>query len=207
MLARYYEVLGVDRYASRDEITAAYRRAAMRWHPDRNIDNPEAKEKFQEIEQAYRFLLQLTPAGRWDEPAPVPAADNAKPSQAEIDEAVEFWRKLRDAEKQRQEEYEQERVDRERQEHEALAQRQWFISPVLAMLLLFAALYCLLLLTYPLSVVLASTCLLLALLVCPRDDKTYTHWALRVFIQVGVKIYFIVLLLLLLLKITQQIVV
>ena len=43
------EVLGVDKSTSADQIKSAYRKLAMKWHPDRNPDNPEAKDKFSEI--------------------------------------------------------------------------------------------------------------------------------------------------------------
>jgi molecular chaperone DnaJ len=52
----FYEVLGVSRKASQDEIKKAYRDLARKWHPDRNPDDPEAEERFKEIQQAYDAL-------------------------------------------------------------------------------------------------------------------------------------------------------
>lgn len=52
----YYEVLGVSREASADEIRKAFRQLAVKYHPDRNKDNPEAEEKFKEIAEAYDVL-------------------------------------------------------------------------------------------------------------------------------------------------------
>jgi molecular chaperone DnaJ len=52
----YYEVLGVARTASAAEIKKAYRRMAMKYHPDRNPDNPEIEEKFKEVKEAYEVL-------------------------------------------------------------------------------------------------------------------------------------------------------
>ncbi len=51
----YYEILGVSRNASQEEIKKAYRRLALQWHPDRN-KSPEAEEKFKEINEAYEVL-------------------------------------------------------------------------------------------------------------------------------------------------------
>lgn len=53
----YYEVLGVSRNATQDEIKAAYRRLAKQYHPDRNPENKkEAEEKFKELSEAYEVL-------------------------------------------------------------------------------------------------------------------------------------------------------
>ena len=52
----YYEVLGVDRGASEADIKKAYRRVAMKYHPDRNPDDHDAEEKFKEASEAYEVL-------------------------------------------------------------------------------------------------------------------------------------------------------
>ena len=55
-MADYYEILEVQRGASEDEIKSAYRKLAMRWHPDRNNGSKEAEEKFKDLTEAYDVL-------------------------------------------------------------------------------------------------------------------------------------------------------
>jgi molecular chaperone DnaJ len=52
----YYEVLGVNRDADEEAVKKAYRKLAMKWHPDRNPDNPKAEEHFKEAKEAYEVL-------------------------------------------------------------------------------------------------------------------------------------------------------
>uniref|UniRef100_A0A3P8X5Y9 DnaJ heat shock protein family (Hsp40) member B6a n=1 Tax=Cynoglossus semilaevis TaxID=244447 RepID=A0A3P8X5Y9_CYNSE len=53
----YYQVLGVRRDASADDIKKAYRKLALRWHPDKNPENKEeAEKKFKELSEAYEVL-------------------------------------------------------------------------------------------------------------------------------------------------------
>ena len=52
----YYDVLGVDKGASAAEIKKAFRRVAMKFHPDRNPDGADAEDKFKEAQEAYEIL-------------------------------------------------------------------------------------------------------------------------------------------------------
>ena len=62
----YYEVLGVERNASEDEIKKAYRKKALEYHPDRNPNNPEAEAKFKEAAEAYDVLRDPNKRARYD---------------------------------------------------------------------------------------------------------------------------------------------
>ena len=63
----YYEVLGVDKNASEDEIKKAYRKLAIKYHPDRNPDNKEAEEKFKEAAEAYEVLHDAQKRKQYDQ--------------------------------------------------------------------------------------------------------------------------------------------
>ena len=52
----YYEVLGISRTSTDQEIKSAYRKLALQYHPDRNPDNPQAEERFKECSEAYTIL-------------------------------------------------------------------------------------------------------------------------------------------------------
>jgi len=63
----YYEVLGINRDASEEDIKKAYRKLAMKWHPDRNPDNPRAEEHFKEAKEAYEMLSDAPKRGAYDQ--------------------------------------------------------------------------------------------------------------------------------------------
>ncbi len=63
----YYEVLGVNRDASDEEIKKAYRKLAMKFHPDRNPDNPKSEEQFKEAKEAYEILSDKQKRGAYDQ--------------------------------------------------------------------------------------------------------------------------------------------
>ena len=63
----YYEVLGVNKSASEDEIKKAYKKMARKYHPDLNPDNKEAEEKFKEVNEAYEVLSDANKKARYDQ--------------------------------------------------------------------------------------------------------------------------------------------
>ncbi len=63
----YYKVLGVERNATKDEIKKAYRKLALKTHPDRNPGNAKSEERFKEINEAYQVLSDPEKRARYDQ--------------------------------------------------------------------------------------------------------------------------------------------
>ena len=62
----YYEVLGVSKNATADEIKKAYRKMAIKYHPDKNPGDKEAEEKFKEAAEAYDVLSDSEKRAKYD---------------------------------------------------------------------------------------------------------------------------------------------
>ncbi len=63
----YYKILGVERKASEEEVKRAYRKLALKYHPDHNPDNKQAEDKFKEINEAYQVLSDPQKRARYDQ--------------------------------------------------------------------------------------------------------------------------------------------
>ena len=63
----YYKILGVNKDADENEIKKAYRKLAIKYHPDKNLGNKEAEEKFKEINEAYEVLKDPNKRKQYDQ--------------------------------------------------------------------------------------------------------------------------------------------
>ncbi len=62
----YYKILEVDRNATQDDIKKSYRKLALKYHPDKNKDNPESEDKFKEVAEAYSILSDTDKKSQYD---------------------------------------------------------------------------------------------------------------------------------------------
>lgn len=91
----YYNVLGIHRDADADAIKRAYRRAAMRWHPDRNQGDPVAEQRFKDVHEAYKVLSDPAQRARYDRLGPMYTPDGKPPTPDELRAALRnAWNNL-----------------------------------------------------------------------------------------------------------------
>jgi len=91
----YYNVLGVTRDASPEAIKKAYRALAMRFHPDRNPNDPVAEQRFKDISEAYQVLSDAEQRARYDRLGPLFTANGRPPTPEDMNEAVgTMWSNL-----------------------------------------------------------------------------------------------------------------
>lgn len=83
-----YNVLGVPRNASQDDIKRAYRNLALKWHPDRNPGNDEVVQRFKDITEAYRTLSDPDRRARYDRLGPLYTEDGRPPRPEDVSEVV-----------------------------------------------------------------------------------------------------------------------
>ncbi len=76
-----YEILGVSRSASHEDVKKAYRDGVMKWHPDRNPGNPEAEERFKAISFAYETLGDPTQRQLYDLSVDLPNGTTVNPDE------------------------------------------------------------------------------------------------------------------------------
>src|SRR5659263_630888 len=89
----YYEILGLDKKASTDDIKASYRKLAMQYHPDKN-KSPDAEEKFKEISESYAVLSDSNKRQQYDQFGH--AGIDGRYSQEDIFKGVDFEDLVRD---------------------------------------------------------------------------------------------------------------
>ena len=91
----YYNILGVERNGTQEDIKRAYRELARRWHPDRNPNDEAAATRFKDITEAYRTLSDPDKRVRYDRLGPLYTEDGRPPRPEDINEVVgNVWNNL-----------------------------------------------------------------------------------------------------------------
>jgi molecular chaperone DnaJ len=83
-----YNVLGIERTASQDEVKKAYRRLALQWHPDRTNNDPDAAARFKEVSFAYKVLSDAEERAKYDRLGPLYTADGRPPRPEDLNETL-----------------------------------------------------------------------------------------------------------------------
>src|SRR3954452_14529755 len=89
----YYEVLGVERTTGEEEIKRAYRKLAVKFHPDKNPDDPHAEEKFKELGEAYDVLNDADQRAAYDRFGHAAFAQGA-PGRGGFDDPFDIYREV-----------------------------------------------------------------------------------------------------------------
>ena len=93
----YYKILEINKNATDEEIKKAYRKLAKKWHPDKNLNNPIAEEKFKEIQEAYDILSDKKKREKYDNPYNF--------SNENIFSEFDFFRNFKSSSKKQQNDY------------------------------------------------------------------------------------------------------
>lgn len=92
-LPDYYKALGLQKSAADDEIKKAYRKLALKWHPDKNPGNKQAEEKFKEIAEAYATLSDDSKRRKYDQVRDAPPARATYQASAPTPQDFQWWGK------------------------------------------------------------------------------------------------------------------
>ena len=88
MARDFYNILGIPRNASADDVKKAYRSLARRWHPDKNANDVAAAARFKDINEAYRTLSDPEKRRRYDRLGPLYTEDGRPPKPEDVNEVV-----------------------------------------------------------------------------------------------------------------------
>ncbi|CAJ1365207.1 unnamed protein product [Effrenium voratum] len=90
---RYYDILELSQKAKKDEIKDAYRRLAKKYHPDRNVEDPEAEARFKEVQEAHATLSDDWKRALYDQDIQFSKFGTAVSQQVDREKWTEHWEK------------------------------------------------------------------------------------------------------------------